>query len=295
MKPAPPVTRAFTRCVLRGHVAPVERRARRRRPRRPDRRRTARRAGAPDADRRPGRPTIEPSTTAPLPMRAPGSTTESRTTAPGADLRRRPSPRCGLDARRRVADHGRRVDRPLGRAPHAVDQVELRLQVGGRACRRRPSRRRSAGRTASRSATIAGKVSRSIDTRRPAGMRSSTRRLEHVGAGVDPVGRRLAGRRLLDEGLDPAVVVDRHHAVARRIVDRGEGDGALGARFAGGTPTARPTSRSVSTSPLTTRKVCSMPPSSGGEADRAGRVERLGLDGVVQGRPRRRCRRDRPR
>ena len=44
-------------------------------------------------------------------------------------------------------------------------------------------------------------------------------------------------------------------------------------------------SRSVSTSPLTTTKVSSMPANVGGEADGPGRVERLGLDGVGQPHP----------
>ena len=40
---------------------------------------------------------------------------------------------------------------------------------------------------------------------------------------------RLVARRLLDERLDPAVVVGGHDAEARRVLDRCEGDGALAA------------------------------------------------------------------
>ena len=103
------------------------------------------------------------------------------------------------------------------------------------------------------------------------------------------------GGGLLDEGGDPAVVVDGHDAVAGGVVDRGEGDGALGAAVAVEVDQSSATSRSVSTSPLTTMKVSSMPAVGGGEADGTGGVERLGLDGVVQARRRRTGRRGRRR
>ena len=76
---------------------------------------------------------------------------------------------------------------------------------------------------------------RSMETRRPAGIRSSTARLEHVGAGVDLVGRRLFPGGLLDEGGHPPVVVGRHDPEGRGVRHRVQGDGALGAALGGGT------------------------------------------------------------
>src|SRR5690606_27706074 len=55
------------------------------------------------------------------------------------------------------------------------------------------------------------------------------RGLEHVGAGVDEVGRGLVAGRLLDERLAAAVRVRGDHAVGGGVVDLGEGDGVLGA------------------------------------------------------------------
>ena len=103
------------------------------------------------------------------------------------------------------------------------------------------------------------------------------------------------GGRLLDEGLDPAVVVGRDDAVARRVVDRRQGDRRPRRRARRGASTRAPTSRSVSTSPLTTRKRGVDAGVDGREADGAGRVERLGLDRVVEPHARRRCRRGRRR
>ena len=49
--------------------------------------------------------------------------------------------------------------------------------------------------------------------------------LEHVDAGVDGVGEHLAPRRLLEEALDPALVVGDDDAELERVVDRLEPDG----------------------------------------------------------------------
>ena len=49
-------------------------------------------------------------------------------------------------------------------------------------------------------------------------------RLEHVDAGVDGVGEDLAPRRLLEEALDPAVLVGDDDAELERVVDRLEPD-----------------------------------------------------------------------
>ena len=48
--------------------------------------------------------------------------------------------------------------------------------------------------------------------------------LEHVGPRVDPVGRRLPGRRLLDERDDFAVGARRHDAEGGRVADLGQRD-----------------------------------------------------------------------
>src|SRR5262245_25093420 len=107
------------------------------------------------------------------------------------------------------------------------------------------------------------------------------RRLEHVGPGVDAVGRGRAGLRLLDERLDLAGVVDRHDAVARRVGHRVQGDRALGPGgvVEGDEPPDVEVGQNVAVEhqePLGDARVA------GGEQDGPGRVERLGLDGVVQ-------------
>ena len=89
--------------------------------------------------------------------------------------------------------------------------------------------------------------------------------------------------RLLDERLHPAVVVGGHHAERRRVVDLGQGDGALGpgpvpvveghqgAEVEVGEDVAVDDDEALVDAGL-----------GGGEADGAGGVERLGLDGVVE-------------
>ena len=79
---------------------------------------------------------------------------------------------------------------------------------------------------------MAGKVSRSIDTRPPVGDPAQDGRLEHVGPGVDLVGRRLVAWRLLDEGRHPPVVVGGHDAERGRVGHRVQGDRPLGAPLA---------------------------------------------------------------
>ena len=128
---------------------------------------------------------------------------------------------------------------------------------------------------------MAGKVSRSIDTRPPSGDALEHGGLEHVGACIDLVGRGLVARRLLDEGQHPAFVIGRHHAEGGRI--------ATGCRAI--VPSA-PRSRWKATESgeievtehVTVDDDEGLVDSgeSGGEADGAGRVERLGLDGVGQ-------------
>ena len=126
-----------------------------------------------------------------------------RPRAPACDDARRrrsaPAPRAGASGSMSgVALHpdpGRGLARPGagGAAEHAR-----------RARRRAPAGTSRASRCRASSASLAiayrrpgsssmrGNVSRSIDTVSRGGMRSQHRRLEHVRAGVDPVGRRLA-------------------------------------------------------------------------------------------------------
>ena len=112
-------------------------------------------------------------------------------------------------------------------APDPVDQVEHRRQVLAG----------STGVDPVGAAVVAGEqgalgdharkrlpLDRDLPALRDAG---EDRRLEHVGPGVDEVGGRLAGRRLLDERLDPAVGIRRHDAERRGVVDLVEGDRAL--------------------------------------------------------------------
>ena len=111
-------------------------------------------------------------------------------------------------------------------------------------------------------------------------------RLEHVGPGVDLVGRRLVARRLLDEGGDPALRVGRHHAEGRRIGHRMQGDRPLGAALA---------VEGHEAGQVEVGEHVAVHHDEGlgdagerrGKAHRARRVERLGLDGVGQPRPRR--------
>ena len=251
MNPAPPVTITCT-------SPPSTRRSRRHLRRHPGvdepcprghldvvaHHRHRRRARSPGRRRRPG-PGSSPPPGRPAPTRAPGRSTES------LDRARRARPRCrrrrrwrvtvappATDAPRAEQAEGRTSPRTTGApsvhtpsatcrapgrggpGPGAVEQVGVGLQVGGRACRCRASRRRSPWRTRAPSAASAGNVSRSTDTRRPAGMRAEHRGLEDVGPGVDQVGGRLVGRGLLDELDDPAVGVGGDHAEPRRVVDR---------------------------------------------------------------------------
>ena len=53
------------------------------------------------------------------------------------------------------------------------------------------------------------------------------RRFEHVGAGVDPVARRLARGRLLDEGDDRTVVLGGNDTERARVRDLRERDRGL--------------------------------------------------------------------
>ena len=73
-----------------------------------------------------------------------------------------------------------------------------------------------------------GKTSRSIETERPGGTRSSDLGLEHVQAGVDQVGVDLLGPRLLEERLDATVRSGANEPVSARIGDRREQDRRLG-------------------------------------------------------------------
>ena len=235
MNPAPPVTSAFTPAVLVGHPE-----------RRPARSRPRCRTSSPM--------TVSRSSAGAGPDHGPGPDDGAVDHGPAADLR--PRQQHGVAHHRARLDvaaahqHGVRRpprrrpttadvdDRRLGGAPVPVDQVELGLQVGGGRAGVDPVGVGVHGEQAAVAHHL--REGGPLD-RHPAPGRDPLqhRRLEHVGAGVDPVGRGLARRRLLDERLDPPVVVDGHHAVARRIVHRGQGDRALGPAARGGSPTGR--------------------------------------------------------
>jgi hypothetical protein len=176
--------------------------------------------------------------------------TESRTSAPAATTAPGTDHRTGHDG---VVDAGARVRRPSNLlAAHAV--AAGRSGPAG-TCRR------GAGvdpvgvaihGVERAAATMAGKTSRSMETLRS---RDATqhRRLQHVGAGVDPGwwGPRLAGASRRTPRPARASVGTTPNA--RRIVDRGQGDGRLGTQLLVEVAISAATSRSVRTSPLTTR------------------------------------------
>ena len=128
---------------------------------------------------------------------------------------------------------------------------------------------------------MAGKVSRSIETRPPSGIRVQDGRLEHVGPGVDLVGRRLVARRLLDEGRHPPLVVGGHHAEGGRIGHRVQGDRPLGAALAMEGHQARQVEVGEDVTVDDDEGLVDAGEGRG-EADGPGRVERFGLDRVGQ-------------
>ena len=104
-------------------------------------------------------------------------------------------------------------------------------------------------------------------------------RLEHVDAGVDRVREDLAPGRLLEEALDPAVLVGDDDPELERVLDRLQADRHGGAALAVERRRSAPRSMSQSASPEMTRKVSSSLPR--GEPHRAGRAERRLLDRVL--------------
>ena len=110
-------------------------------------------------------------------------------------------------------------------------------------------------------------------------MRRQERRLEHVGAGVDPVARRLAGRGLLDERDHAAVGLGGHDAEHARVFDLGERDRRFGAVL------VVEADHRVEVEPGEDVAVADDDPlvdPFGREPDRAGGAERLVLDRVAQ-------------
>ena len=229
-----------------------------------------------------------------------------RRSAPGSSTDRRPSHR---RRRRAIADR-RRCRRPTpspattapgGDRPAPVsaaapgDEVEVGPQVQFRAARRRSSSRPSPARGSGHAAATQRERVALDRHRPPGGMRVEHLGLEHVGAGVDQVARLGARRRLLDEAHAPARrrrARRRRTPTGRRRRSGGSSPRRSAARCAA---TRSATSRSVSTSPLATTNVSSIAAVVGGEADRAGRVERLRLDRVVERARRRTGRRGTPR
>ena len=229
MKPAPPVTSAFT-SVLRPRQPGAGAR-----PVRPAATTTAvadhrqRRRPAPRRRSRASCPRIEPAHPGPGPDPGAGRSID-RAVAPRRP-RRRPAP--GLDAPSRRPGPADRTRRAGGRRRRRLRRS--RRERSGwpagtcrRASRRRASRRPTPWRRAAPSRDQGGE-GLPLDRDPPAGRDAVEHDgLEHVGPGVDQVGRRLAGGRLLDERDDPAVVVGGDDAERGGVVDRREGDGRLG-------------------------------------------------------------------
>ncbi len=106
-------------------------------------------------------------------------------------------------------------------------------------------------------------------------------RLEHVGARVDLVGRRLVAGRLLDEGGDPPVCVGGNDPERRGVWDRMQRDRPLGADAA----VERHEAGQIEVGhDIAVDDHEGVVDAGGGgrESDSAGRVERLRLDGIRQ-------------
>ena len=220
--------------------------------------------------------------------RAPGSTTHPEKTTAGPTT----SPSTSLST---LQQHPLApVHEPGGdeRAALPVHVVEVRLEVGRRGPRVEPVAVVGAG----EQAPVAhhGGEGLALD-RHPAALGDPVedRGLEHVGPRVDFVGRRLVTRRLLHEGRHPALVVGGHDAEGGRVGHRVEGDRPLGAPLAvegheaGQVQVGQDVAVDHDEGLVDAGE-------GGGEADGAGRVERLGLDGVGQPDSRRPARRGTP-
>ncbi len=209
------------------------------------------------------------STVAPASTRAPRRADSTRRACP---LDERPG---RDDAPRRLLVHGLQHDVGAQAAQH----VELRLAISLRGAGVDP-----VGARLEREDAPGGDEGRkdlALDRDPPADRDGGEhRRLEDVGAGVDQVGGRFARRRLLDEGDHAALVVGRHDAVGRGLLDRGQRDRRPGAhlvveseQFAEievGQDVAVDDDQPLPADPGPLRR----------EADRAGGVEGRLLDGV---------------
>ena len=103
-------------------------------------------------------------------------------------------------------------------------------------------------------------------------------RLEHVGAGVDQVGVDLLGPRLLEEAEHLPVGGGAHEAVAARVVDGRERD--RGARAGGAVALDQAAEVVIREDVAVEHEERAAHAALGGEADGAGRAERLRLDRV---------------
>ena len=178
-------------------------------------------------------------------------------------------------------DLGGIVHTGSGRSPHAVQQVELHPQVGLGCAGIDPVR---LGADSVEDTLVRhGREDLAFDRNTPTGFDAiDDRGLEHVGAGVYPVTGGRASRRLLDEARDPSVRVGGYDAVARGVVDGRQRDRCLGPR--------RPMEQDQLIDGEVGEHIAVEyeerlvdPGVLGGESDGPGGVERLGLDGVVEG------------
>jgi hypothetical protein len=172
------------------------------------------------------------------------------------------------------------VDAVDRRPAYTVDEVELRLDVLAGGAGVDPVATVGAGVEAAGGGH--GRERLSLD-RHPPPRRDAVdhRRLQHVRAGVDEVARRLAPGRLLDERGHPAPGVGEDDAVAGRIVDPMQRDGAL----CGSDVVEGDERRDVEVRehvPVDDQEALIDPGVEGGVADGSRSVQRLGLDRIVQ-------------
>ena len=236
--------------------------------------------------------TVRSSSSAPERMTAPGPTIERWTR--GAGLDGGTGQHDGLGEGGVVADGGAGADhrtldvRRVGDDRIGVHVAALVGRAGrgwpagrSRACRRRASRRCPRARRAFSSSTSCGKVSRSTETGRPTGIRPSTLGSNtYVPALMAWLGASSFGG-FSTKACDPPGHVGDHDAVARRILDGVQGDGGVGA--GGVVEPDQPGDVEVGEDVAVDHHEALVDTRlAGGEADGAGRVERLVLDRVAQ-------------
>ena len=106
--------------------------------------------------------------------------------------------------------------------------------------------------------------------------------LQHVNPGVDHVAGSFGGRRLLDERVDTAPGVHRHHAKARGVLDRCQGDGGHPVPLSVELEQGRNVYLSQDVPVDDDERLVADTGHAGGESNGSRRVQRSALDGVVE-------------